>query len=156
MTVSGMSFRCLMHFKVIYGFIWKCASLLKLCTILLNKLILILSRNKLQPQRVKGQCGVYMDPRTAYQHWHELQYSQFMSVHGLLNAMCDYQRMAQQKLTDDMLESILWKISSRTPARKLLMAPYKNSYRSCWQQNLRVSRKKAEKPNEWGIWKNVS
>ena len=39
--------RCLMHFKGIYSFIWKCASLLKLCTILLNKLILIFSQNKL-------------------------------------------------------------------------------------------------------------
>ena len=31
-----------------------------------------------------------------------------MSVQGLLNAMCDYQRMAPQKLTDYTLESILW------------------------------------------------
>ena len=56
----------------------------------------------------KGQYGVHMDPRTAYQHCHELQYSQFMSVQGLLNAMSDYQRIAPQKLTDDTLESILW------------------------------------------------
>ena len=56
----------------------------------------------------KGQYGVHMDPRTAYQCCHELQYSQFMSVQGLMNAMRDYQRMAPRKLTDDTLESILW------------------------------------------------
>ena len=56
----------------------------------------------------KGQYGVHMDPRTAYQRCHELQYSQFLSVQGLMNAMRDYQRMAPRKLTDDTLESILW------------------------------------------------
>ena len=56
----------------------------------------------------KGQYGVHMDPRTAYQCCYKLQYSQFMSVQGLLNVMHDYQRMTPQKLTDDTLESILW------------------------------------------------
>ena len=56
----------------------------------------------------KGQCGVHMGPRTAYQHCHELQYRHFMSVQSLMNAMRDYQRMAPRKLTDDTLESILW------------------------------------------------
>jgi len=49
-----------------------------------------------------------MDPRTAYQRCHELQYEQFRSVQGLVDAMHDYQRMAPQKLTDTVLESILW------------------------------------------------
>ena len=42
-----------MRFKVIYNFIRKHVSLKKLCTILLNKLILIF-RNKLWPQRVSA------------------------------------------------------------------------------------------------------
>ena len=56
----------------------------------------------------KGQYGVHMDPRTAYQRCHELQYRHFMSVQSLMNAMRDYQRMEPRKLTDDTLESILW------------------------------------------------
>ena len=53
----------------------------------------------------RGQYGVHMDPRTAYQPCHELQYEQFKSVQGLERY---YQRMAPQKLTDADLESILW------------------------------------------------
>ena len=49
-----------------------------------------------------------MDPRTAYQHCHYLQYNSFCSVQGLLESMRDYQRMAPQKLSDANLESILW------------------------------------------------
>ena len=49
-----------------------------------------------------------MDPRIAYQRCQELQYSQFGSAQGLLNAMRDYQRMAPEKLTDATMESILW------------------------------------------------
>ena len=49
-----------------------------------------------------------MDLRTAYQRYNELQYEQFKSVQGLVNAMRDYQRMASQKLTDTILESMLW------------------------------------------------
>ena len=56
----------------------------------------------------KGQYGVHLDPRTAYQRCHELNYDQFGSSQGLLDAMRDYQRMAPQKLTDETLESILW------------------------------------------------
>lgn len=56
----------------------------------------------------RGQYGVHMDPRTAYQRFHELQYEHFKSVQGLVDAMQDYQRMAPQKLTDTVLESILW------------------------------------------------
>ena len=56
----------------------------------------------------RGQYGVHMDPRTAYQRCNELQYEQFKSVKGLVDAMRDYQRMAPQKLTDTVLESILW------------------------------------------------
>ena len=56
----------------------------------------------------KGQYGVHMDPRTAYQCCHEFQYSQFRSVQGLVNAMRDYQQMPPRKLTDQVLESIMW------------------------------------------------
>ena len=56
----------------------------------------------------RGQYGVHMDPRTAYQRCNELQYEQFKSVQGLVDAMRDYQCMAPQKLTDTVLESILW------------------------------------------------
>ena len=49
-----------------------------------------------------------MDPRTAYQHCHELQYDSFGSVQGLLESMRDYQRTAPQKLSEANLESILW------------------------------------------------
>ena len=56
----------------------------------------------------RGQYGVHMDPRTTYQRCNELQYEQFKSVQGLVDAMRDYQCMAPQKLTDTVLESILW------------------------------------------------
>ena len=56
----------------------------------------------------RGQYGVHLDPRTAYQRCQDLQYSQFGSAQGLLDAMRDYQRMAPRKLNDETLESILW------------------------------------------------
>ena len=56
----------------------------------------------------KVQYGIHLDPRTAYQRCHELQYEQFNSVQGLLDAMQDYQIMAPQKLRDETLESVLW------------------------------------------------
>ena len=56
----------------------------------------------------RGQYGVHLDPRIAYQKCQELQCSQFGSAQGLLNAMRDYQRMAPEKLTDATMESILW------------------------------------------------
>ena len=56
----------------------------------------------------RGQYGIHMDSRTAYQRCQELQYSQFESAQGLLNARRDYQRMALEKLTDATMESILW------------------------------------------------
>ena len=69
----------------------------------------------------KGQYGVHMDPRTAYQCCHELPYSQFMSVQGLMNTMRDYQRIAPRKLTDDSYTStgvnIMEQGSIETPAR---------------------------------------
>ena len=46
----------------------------------------------------RGQYGIHMDPRTAYQRCHDLQCDGFGSVQGLLEAMRDYQRMAPQKL----------------------------------------------------------
>ena len=49
-----------------------------------------------------------MDPRTAYQGYHKLQYEQFKSVQELVDVKRHYQRMAPQKLTDTVLESILW------------------------------------------------
>ena len=56
----------------------------------------------------QAQYGIHIDPRTAYQRCHELQYDQFNSVQGLMTAMRDYQRMAPTRLTDSVLESILW------------------------------------------------
>ena len=56
----------------------------------------------------RAQYGVHMDPRTAYQRCNELQYEKFKSVKGLVDGMRDYQCMAPQKLTDTVLESILW------------------------------------------------
>ena len=55
-----------------------------------------------------GQYGVHLDPCIAYQKCQELQYSQFGSAQGLLDAMRDYQRMAPEKLSDATVESILW------------------------------------------------
>ena len=59
-------------------------------------------------QCYKGHYGVHMDPRTAYLRCHELWYSDFTSVQGLLEAMKDYQRKAPDHLSDDNLISILW------------------------------------------------
>ena len=56
----------------------------------------------------KGEYGVQLDPKTAYQCCHKLQYEQFGSAQGLVAAMREYQHMAPQKLTDVCLESILW------------------------------------------------
>ena len=56
----------------------------------------------------QGQYGAHMDPRTTYQHCHDLQYDRFGTVQGLLESMRDYQHMAPQKLSDANLESILW------------------------------------------------
>ena len=56
----------------------------------------------------KGQYGIHLNPRTAYQRCNELRYDQLASAQGLLDAMRDYQRMAPHKLTDGTLESILW------------------------------------------------
>ena len=49
-----------------------------------------------------------MDPRTAYLRCHELQYSDYTSVQGLLETMKDYQRKAPEQLSNDNLISILW------------------------------------------------
>jgi len=35
-------------------------------------------------QSYRGHCGVRMNPHSAYLHCHELQYSDFTSVQGLL------------------------------------------------------------------------
>ena len=51
---------------------------------------------------------MHIDPRTAYQRCHELQYDKFGSVKGFLESMRDYQKMAPHKLSDANLESILW------------------------------------------------
>ena len=50
-----------------------------------------------------GQYGVHLDPRTVYQRCHDLQYEQFDSVQGLLNAMREHQSMAPLKLTNEVL-----------------------------------------------------
>ena len=59
----------------------------------------------------KEQYGVHLDPRAAYQRCQKLQYEQLSSLQGLLDAMKDYLRMAPNKLTDDVLESILLNLS---------------------------------------------
>ena len=43
-----------------------------------------------------------------YVRCHELQYSDYTSVQGLLKAMKDYQRKALDQLSSDNLISILW------------------------------------------------
>ena len=63
-------------------------------------------------EMIRGQYGVHMDPRTAYQRCHDLQYDSFGSVQGLLEAMRDYQRMAPQKLSDANLRVYLVEQSS--------------------------------------------
>ena len=57
---------------------------------------------------LQGQYGVHIDSWTAYQRCNELWYDQFGSAQGLLNSMREYQRMAPEKLSDSILESILW------------------------------------------------
>ena len=52
--------------------------------------------------------GVHLEPRTAYLCCHELQYSDFCSVQGLLEAIKDYQRMAPDQISNDKFISILW------------------------------------------------
>ena len=49
-----------------------------------------------------------MNPRTAYQHCHNLQYDSISFVQGLLESMRGYQQVTPQKLSDANLESILW------------------------------------------------
>ena len=103
----------------------------------------------------RGQYGVHMDPRTAYQRCQDLQYEQFKSVQGLVDAMRDYQRMAPQKLTDAALESILWnKVplklqrevreitdgSVQELLQKLLHAEYVVEERERWTQEPRRKR----------------
>ena len=56
----------------------------------------------------QAQFGFHMDPQTAYRRCHELQYSDFGSVQGLLESMREYQCIAPSKLSDANLESILW------------------------------------------------
>ena len=55
-----------------------------------------------------GQHGIHLDPHAAYQRCHKLQYENYGSAQGLLNAMRDFQQMAPVKLTDSTLKSILW------------------------------------------------
>ena len=70
------------------------------------------TEDKSQWERIKevfkGEYGIHLDPRTAYQRCHELRYEQFGSAQSLLTAMREYQRIAPHKLTDVCLESILW------------------------------------------------
>ena len=60
---------------------------------------------RLPGRRKLKSSEVNMDPRTVYQHCHDLQYDNFGSVQGLLESMRDYQHMAPQKLSDTNLES---------------------------------------------------
>ena len=56
---------------------------------------------------LRGQYGVYMDPRTAYQRCHDLQYDSFGSVQGLLESMRDYQCIAPQNS-----QMLIWNLYS--------------------------------------------
>ena len=56
----------------------------------------------------RGKYGVRLDRCIAYQKCQELQYIQFGSTQGLLDAIRDYQRMAPEKLSDATMEFILW------------------------------------------------
>ena len=56
----------------------------------------------------RRQYGIHLDPCVAYQRCHELQYEMYGSAQGLLNAMRNFQRMAPEKLSDNILETILW------------------------------------------------
>ena len=71
----------------------------------------------------RGQYGVHLDLRIAYQQCQELQYSQFGSAQGLLNAMRDHQRMAPEKLMDATMESILWNKVPLEPQQELEEIP---------------------------------
>jgi len=51
-------------------------------------------------QAYKNHYGVHKDPRTAYLRCHELQYQDFKSAQGLLEALKDYQRMAPDQLSN--------------------------------------------------------
>ena len=59
-------------------------------------------------QSYKSHYGVHMDPHMAYLRCHELQYQDFKSAQGLLEALKDYQRMAPDQLSNNNLISILW------------------------------------------------
>ena len=71
------------------------------------------TNSEVNKQRVLGRdCMCVLKPLWS-QHGYEdsvseFQYEQFNSVQGLLDAMCKYQHMAPQKLTDTVSESILW------------------------------------------------
>ena len=78
-------------------------------------------------QVYKGHYGIHIDPRTAYLRCHELQYNEFSSVQGLLEAMQDYQHVAPDQVSNDNLISILW---NKIPLRKLGRLRT-GHYRSC-------------------------
>jgi len=59
-------------------------------------------------QAYKSHYGVHIYPRTAYFRCCELQYQDFKSAQGLLEAMKDYQQMAPDQLSNTNLISILW------------------------------------------------
>ena len=56
----------------------------------------------------RSHYGIHMEPRTAYLHCHELQYGDFHSVQGLLEAMKGNRRMAPDQLSNDNVIFILW------------------------------------------------
>ena len=58
-------------------------------------------------QSYKGHYGVHMDPCMACLHCHELQYSDYTSIQGLLEAIKDYQQEVLDQLSNDNLISIL-------------------------------------------------
>ena len=117
-------------------------------------------------QAYKNHYGVHMDPRTTYLRCHELQYQDFMSAQGLLEALKDYQRMAPDQLSNNNLISILWNKVPVTLQKEV--GEYKDwSLQELLQRLLRAEarieeRERRSKGNDWskmrrsGGYKGVS
>ena len=117
-------------------------------------------------QAYKNHYGVHVDPCTAYLRCHELQYQDFKSAQGLLEALKDYQRMAPDQLSDNNLISILWNKVPVTLQKEV--GEYKDwSLQELLQRLLRAEarieeRERRSKGNDWnkmrrsGGYKGVS
>ena len=93
----------------------------------------------------QGQYGVHMNPQTAYQWCHGLQYEYSGSVQDLVNSMREYQKMALQKLKDKTLESILWNKIPIELQQELKEIPDAGSVQVLLQKLLRAEAAAAER-----------